>query len=57
MAHIQDRATNFAKKFVKEKAPVDNRSTDEKLAEFSKKYMPDRLKEQHRAMKRKRKES
>ena len=37
MGHITERADSFAKKLAK-KEPVDNRSDDEKMAEFNKKY-------------------
>ena len=43
MAHISDRADNFAQK-LRKKEPEDTRSQDERMAAFIKKYEP------HRAM-------
>lgn len=54
MAHVSERAENFAKRYVKEKEAPDNRSTDEKMAEFAIEYMPAKLKKAHSNMKSKR---
>lgn len=39
MGHLTDRANKFAEKYSKA-PPVDDRSNDEKMAEFAKTYSP-----------------
>lgn len=43
--HITERADNFAKRLVPPKAPVDNRTPEERMAAFHSETEPQRVKD------------
>lgn len=48
--HLSERAEKFARKMIKEPEMPDERSHDEKMAEFHKKWEPKRVSEARKAV-------